>query len=165
MDIKKGDILFVYGNDIISDLIEDITHGCSHGAICIGDGKIIEAMGFKDVGYNNLSAYSSYRIYRLPNTEENINTGVQWLLQQFGRSYDYYDILVLCVRCLFKLKLPWKEGKRLICSRLVRDYIAQTKLNIPDVNMTPQDVQDWVIANGGVLIADTVTKTTGGQTS
>jgi hypothetical protein len=162
MDIRQGDILFVYGEGLLDEAIEDITHGPSHCVVISSDNnqKVIEAQSFRQVGYQDLSFYlsSNIRIYRLPNTQANIDLGMQWLIRQLGRPYDYYDIFILFVRCMFKLKLPWKEGKRILCSRLVRDFIFQSKLNIPDENMTPKDVEDWVIANGGVLVVDTVNK-------
>lgn len=160
--IKNGDILFSYGKGFVQDLIEEITHGSCHTCVIVDDtsgtvNKVIEAQGFKNVGYADLSQYlDSCKIYRLPNTTQNINLGISWLFTQFGRGYDYWDIFVLFIRCALKLKLPWREGKEILCSRLTRDYIFQSKLNIPDSNMTPKDVEDWVIASGGVLIVDTV---------
>jgi hypothetical protein len=158
MEINKGDILFSFSDAFIQDLIEDITKGASHVAVCCGNGKVIEAQALREVGYSDLSIYlSNYKIYRLPNSQENIENGIQWLLKQFGRPYSYWSIFVLFVRCVFRFKLPWKEGWGIICSRLVRDFLFQSKLNnIPDIIMTPRDVEDWIISNGGILVDESL---------
>lgn len=156
--IKTGDILFSFGKGIVGELIEDITSGPSHTCVISEDTtKVIEAQYRKVVGYCDISFYSSnIKIYRLPNTDENIDCGIKWLHQQFGRKYDDINIFILLLRCIFKLKIPWHEIKKFICSGLTRGFIFNSKLNIPDTDMTPKDVEDWVIANGGVLIVDTV---------
>lgn len=163
MKILTGDILFSFGTDFIADLIEDLTHeGASHVCVVSDDiTKVIEAQGFRKVGYCDISYYASnIKIYRLPNTEKNINRGIRWLKLQIGKLYDYWSIAVLFVKLIFKLQLPWKDGKRFICSRLVRGYVYNSGfINIPDTVETPKDVEDWVIANGGVLIFDDVSKT------
>ncbi len=158
MKLYKGDILFSYGTGFIQRIIEDVTHGASHCAVlCDEKGNIIEADFMRNVGFSDISQYSTnIRIYRLPNSNKNIDLGLAWLFSQFGRSYDYIDILILYIRCIFKFKIPWKEGKAILCSRLVRDFLFESKLSIPDENMTPRDVEDWVIANGGKLMIDTV---------
>jgi hypothetical protein len=159
-NIKKGDILFAYGNSFISDLIEDLTHeGASHVCVATDSTHVIEAQGGRKVGYQNLSFYSTnIKVYRLPIPTYNMSLGQSWLVEQIGKPYDYWDIVVLSFWLLFKFKIPWKEYGAFICSSLTRNYIFQCKLNIPDLNMTPRDVEDWIIANGGVLLVDNVGK-------
>jgi len=160
MELKQGDILFSYGTSFVAEIIEDITKGSSHCAILSDSkGNIIESQGGRKVGYSDISRYSTnIRIYRLPISSFDMISGFTWLFQQQGKWYDYYDILVLTVWLLFKFKIPWKEYGSFICSRLVRDYLFNCKCNIPNTNMTPKDVEDWVIANGGVLIIDSVSR-------
>ena len=159
MEFKKGDILLSFSSGFIQRVIESVTKGASHCAVlCDEKGNTIEADGMRNVGFSDISQYSTrIKVYRLSNSGANIDLGITWLLSQFGRPYDYWDIFILFIRCVFKLKLPWKEGKAIICSRLTRDFLFESKLNIPDDNMTPRDVEDWIIANGGELIVDTVT--------
>lgn len=154
MNAQKGDILFDYGQGFVNNTIEILTKGASHTCVIVDDSRVIEAQGFREVDYCSLAYYDSsrYRIYRLPNSQDNIDAGIQWLTQQLGRHYDYWDIFVLLIKCLFQITLPWKEGKRIICSRLVRDFLFQSKWDIPDTNMRPKDVEDWIISNGGVCI-------------
>lgn len=159
---KKGDILFSYGTGFIQDLIEDFTHeGASHCAVISDDTtKVIESQGFRKVGYADLSFYSTNtKIYRIPNNGLNIDRGIRWLKMQFGKPYDYWSIFVISLKLIFKLKLPFKDGKEYICSRLSRGYFYNSGFtNIPDTVETPKDLEDWVIANGGVLIVDNVGK-------
>lgn len=152
LNIKPGDILFIWGNDFISDLIEDLTRGPSHTAICIGNGKLIEAQGFTRVRTNNFSFYSGgkYQIVRL-NLPNQIK-GLEWLNKQIGRLYDYWDIFVLAIRYLFGFKIPWHEGHRLICSRLSRDFLFACGLNIADENMSPEDLYIWTTNNDGKVV-------------
>jgi hypothetical protein len=158
---KKGDILFSYGKSFIADLIEDFTNeGASHCAVISDDiTKVIESQGFRRIGYCDISYYASnIKIYRLPNSQRKIDMGIRWLKMQIGKLYDYWSIFVICVKLIFKLQLPFKDGKKFICSRLARGYVLNSGFDIPDTVETPRDLEDWIVTNGGVLIFDDVSK-------
>ncbi|GIM45242.1 hypothetical protein DNHGIG_07910 [Collibacillus ludicampi] len=150
MDLIAGDIVFVRGHDPVSRIIEDVTHGpYSHVAIYVWGDRVIEAQGFRTVGFQRLSHYEGrYDAYRVNMTDEQVNNGLRWLLKQQGRRYDYWDLVVLFLKCAFNLKIPWREGKRIICSRLGRDFLFHCGMDIPDENMTPEDLFEWVQRHG-----------------
>lgn len=154
MDLKKGDIIFVYGSSLIDKAIEFITRSkYNHIAIYIGEGKVMEAQGFRTVGTQDINLYNGvYDAYRIPLTNEQIEQGLNWLIKQEGREYDYWDIFVLLLRCTIKFRIPWHEGKRILCSRLGRDFVSNCNIKIPNKNMTPEDFFEWVINNFGYKV-------------
>lgn len=154
-DLKPGDLIFVYGTDWISRCIEYFTKSkYSHVAIYIGNEMVFEAQGFRKTGTRSLSYYAGeYDVFRLPMTNEQLQSGLEWLSNEKGIEYDYWDIFVLLMRCAFNLQIPWHECHRLICSRLMRDFLFHCNLPIPDENMTPEDIYEWVIQNYGFPVA------------
>lgn len=145
MELNIGDLIFVHGKDFISEAIETITHSSfSHVAIYIGNGKVIEAQGGRTVGTQSLDYYNGeYTVCPLDLTGEQLTKSLPWLLAQRGRPYDYWDIFILFLRCVFWLKVPWREGKAVICSILARDWCKQNNLPIPDIDMSPGDLHIW----------------------
>jgi uncharacterized protein YycO len=147
--MKLGSLIFVHGTDFISREIEEVTKSkYSHVCIYVGNGKVIEAQGFRTVGYQDLSFYNGmYDVFPVSMSKFDYAKGYSWLKRQLGRKYDYWDILVLWLRCKFKLHIPWHEGKRIICSRLARDFLFKCGFDIPDENMTPEDLYEWCVKN------------------
>lgn len=154
-DLKPGDLIFVHGTDWISQCIERFTKSkYSHVAIYIGDGQVMEAQGNRTVGTRSLSYYVGlYDVFRVPLTHEQLEAGLAWLNNEKGIEYDYWDIFVLFMRCVFNLQIPWHECHRLLCSRLMRDFLFYCNLPIPDANMTPEEVFEWVIQHYGFQVA------------
>jgi cell wall-associated NlpC family hydrolase len=146
--MRPGDLIFVEGRGLVATLIKWVTKSkYSHVAVYVGDGKVIEAQGFRRVGFQALSFYSGqYDIQPLPRsvTHEGLCAGMHWLLLQRGRPYSYWDDFVILLRCLFGINLPWHEGVSIICSRLARDFCFQCGLPVPDENMSPEDLWEWI---------------------
>lgn len=151
MELQLGDLVFVWGSGFVQKEIEVLTHGPSHVAIYIGNGRLIETQGFSTVRIVDLAYYDTwtYKVVRfeLPSYEK----GLAWLNLQLGRKYDWWDIFTLFVICVFHVKLPWHEGKRIICSRLARDFLFWCSLPIPDENMSPSNLLMWSLLNGGKI--------------
>jgi hypothetical protein len=147
--MNPGDLLFIHDTNFIAREIEEVTHSkYSHVCIYVGNDKVVEAQGLRRVGYAPLSKYSDkYDVIPLNLNKFDFVKGYLWLKLQFGRKYDYWDIIVLWLRCRFKLHIPWHEGKRIICSRLGRDWVAKCNFPIPDENMSPEDLYEWCKAN------------------
>lgn len=147
--MNPGDLIFVSGTDWISRAIRWVTKSkYSHVAVYVGDGKVIEAQGFRTVGFQDLFFYSGhYDIMTLPRTVDydELRSGIHWLLIQRGRRYSYWSDFVILLRCLFGIKLSWHEGANIICSRLARDFLFHCGLPIPDENMSPEDLYEWVL--------------------
>lgn len=153
MILKPGDLVFVWGTGITSWAIEEITHGPSHVAIYIGNGKLIEAQGFTKVRIIDLSFYDDCITKVIRFEDLAVDKGILWLTnEELGREYDYRDIFILFVQCVFRIKIPWHEGKRVLCSRLARDFLFRCGLLIPDKNMTPRDVLIWSLLNTGKIV-------------
>jgi hypothetical protein len=153
MILKPGDLVFVWGTDFIPRVIEEITHGPSHVAIYIGNGKLVEAQGFTTVRIIDLSYYDSCVTKVIRFEDLAADKGVLWLLdEELGHEYDYWDIFVLFVQCAFCITIPWHEGKRIICSRLARDFLFRCGLPVPDKNMTPKDMLIWSLLNAGKIV-------------
>lgn len=146
--MNPGDLIFVHGTSLVDRIIRWVTKSqYSHVAIYIGDGKIIDAHPFRKVGINLISIYSGdYDIKSLPVTvtHEQLNVGLYWLYLQRGRHYSYWSDFVILLRCLFGIKLSWHEGASIICSRLGRDFLFRCGLPIPDENMSPEDLFEWL---------------------
>jgi hypothetical protein len=144
--MNTGDLIFVSGIDWISRAIRFVTKSkYSHVAIYIGNGKVMEAQGFRKVGFRELSYYSGrYDIVPLPRsvTHEQLCAGMHWLMLQRGRPYSYWSDFVILLRCI-GIRLPWHEGIAIICSRLGRDFLFRCGLKIPDENMSPEDLWEW----------------------
>lgn len=148
--LRPGDLIFCHGSSLVDRIIQFVTRSkYNHAAIYIGNGQVMEAQGFRTVGIQSLSFYAGqYDVYRIPMSNAQLLSGLMWLKHQEGVQYDYWDIFVLFMRCVFRLTIPWHECHRLICSRLGRDFLFQCKIPIPDQNMTPEDLAEWVKLHG-----------------
>lgn len=146
--MNPGDIIFVSGTDWISSVIRWVTRSrYSHVAIYVGEDSVIEAQPFRKVGLESIAAYSGlYEVVQLPTIIDEINRqkGLYWLYAQRGRHYSYWSDFVILIRNLFGLVIPWHEGDDIICSRLARDFLAECGLPIPDEDMSPEDVYEWL---------------------
>lgn len=144
-----GDLIFVRGSGFIARMIEDVTRSkYSHVAIYVGYGQVFEAQGMRTAGYRPLLDYNgSYDVVCTDRTPSEVFKGIAWLKQQKGREYSYWSIFVIAVKKLFGIDIPWHEGREIICSRLARDYVYQLGYPIPDVDMTPEEVYEWMMQN------------------
>ncbi len=125
MEIKSGDLLFVWGSSLMNKGIEFVTHGSSHVAMFINSHTLCEAQGGRGVGESNLSAYTNsgdyLEIWR-DNTlaEEELNKMIQFAKSQYGKKYDYILIPLEFFHYEFGLPLDWyKEHGKYICSTYI----------------------------------------------
>jgi hypothetical protein len=145
--MNPGDLLFVSGTDWIAKLVKWVTKSkYSHVAVYMGNGQSMEAQAFRTVGLEAVSQYTLYDIIPLPPIDpENLAIGLQWLLQQQGRHYSYWSDFVILMRKLFGILIPWHEDDEIMCARLARDFLFQCGLPIPDEDMSPEDLYEWMI--------------------
>lgn len=123
--LKPADLVFVRGTDWISREIEEVTHNTySHVAIATDSWdpakKLIEAQGFRPVGYQRTDAYKGMcDVYRNPLLvdKERICI-VQNAREHLGERYDYPLIAIELIRYTFGITLPWYEYHSVICSTL-----------------------------------------------
>jgi hypothetical protein len=153
LDIKPGDVLFVWGRGIVADLIEDITNGPSHVALFLNENTLIEAQGGRLVGECSLSFYldgkTRCEVWGDPElTDEQRQQMIENASTLYGTPYDYLLIPAEFLHFEIGLKLNWfHEHKHLICSSFV-DSCGQSvgKLWTTIPNPAPVDLM-----RGGVL--------------
>lgn len=127
IEIKPGDMLFVWGKSLIDDAIEWVTQGPSHCALCVDSETLVEAQGGRLIGTASLSGYlSTYdrlEVWRDESlSDEERQRIITYAYSQFGLPYDYLGILMELARFEFHLPInSFHEGKRRICSSFVYD--------------------------------------------
>lgn len=125
MEIKSGDLLFVWGKSLISESIEFVTHGSSHVAMFINNSNICEAQGGRVIGESNLSSYTNEHTYLEiwrdnTLTEEDKTKMVEFAKSQYGKKYDYILIPLELFHYELGLPLDWyDEHGKFICSTYV----------------------------------------------
>lgn len=143
--ILPGDILFVHGEGPISRAIEDVEHNrYSHCAIFATPTRLLEANGFRKVGYQDPHVYAGHAdLYRCDVLSmADRHAIVQTARRYIGDRYDYGLIAVEAIRYWFGWIIPWKEHGRLICSTYVADAYRQNGFDpCPGLeNPTPADL-------------------------
>lgn len=149
--VKPGDVLFVWGNALIDDAIEDITHGPSHVAIFVSEKRIAEAQGGIKVQENDSSFYSSVKteIWTDPSlTDTEREAMVSFAKSLYGMKYDYFLIPLEFFHFEFGEKLGWfREHEHLICSTYVSTIAEKVGKHWAEVkNPAPVD-----LLRGGAL--------------
>lgn len=134
MEIKPGDLILVKSTDLISNLIEDISNSIySHIAGLIEDHLIIEAVGFKRIGYQTLDYYKGradiFTCYNITDKQrENIVNNV---IIKVGGYYDYFLLVWEFIRYSFNLILPYREHPMVrICSTLWAEAYRQAGIEL-----------------------------------
>jgi hypothetical protein len=139
-EILPGDVLFVWGNGPIEELIEWVTHGPSHCALFLDSHTVAEAQWDRTTGTTPLNEYIADKGNRLEVwrddslTDHERNRIIDYAKKHFGIQYDYLAILAELAR--FELNIPmgsFHEGKRRICSSYVNDCaksVGKTWVNI-----------------------------------
>lgn len=147
LDILPGDVLFVWGEGIISDVIELVTHGPSHCAIFLDQTTLAEAQGGRETGTALLKEYQSQKekqleVWHDPTlTDQERQKIVNFAKSQFGIEYDYLAILAELAR--FEINVPitsFREGKRRICSSYINDCGKSVGRNWSNLPYTPAPV-------------------------
>lgn len=121
--MQAGDLIFVRGQDIISDLIRVVDKGqFNHVAIAVNETDILEAQ------YNTKvhiipNPYNDFEVVALNLAEK---SKVEEFAQKYlGEDYDFAEI----VRVWFKIEtgIKWFDKfnttKEVICSELAGDYL------------------------------------------
>lgn len=145
-EIKKGDVLFVWGNGFIEEAIEHVTRGPSHCALFIDNQTLVEAQGGRETGEVSLQDYlgadKKLEVWRDETlTDDERNKMVAYAKYHFGIHYDYLAILAELAH--FELDIPldnFNEGKRRICSSFVNDIAKSVGHNWSNVLHAPAPV-------------------------
>ena len=142
--MKKGDIINVKGTSVMSRLIMLLTRSeYSHSACYVGNRKIIEC-DWGGVQLKILSEKTIYDIYRHVNaTEQQIETAVDWMLEQVGAKYDFMGLLWIGMNRLRLRKKRLGMERKFWCSELIADgyFIAKIplKVNFETFKVCPED--------------------------
>jgi hypothetical protein len=132
--VKPGDLILVKANDLISDVIEDVSNSpYSHTAGLVKDKVIIEAVGFKKIGYQSLDYYKGKAdVYTCDSlTEKQRETILEVVISKVGGQYDYFLLVWEFIRYTFGFVLPYKEGKMIrICSTLWADAYRKAGVDL-----------------------------------
>ncbi|SPF52853.1 conserved hypothetical protein [Candidatus Desulfosporosinus infrequens] len=134
VEIKLGDLIFEKGTDFISDAIEDISRSAySHTAGLVKEHELIEANGFKKIGYQALDYYAGrIDVYTCNDlTDEQRKAIVDYVIKEVGGHYDYVLFAWEFIRYMFHCMLPYQEGKTVrICSTLWADAYRQVGMDL-----------------------------------
>lgn len=166
MNIKRGDIVFVMNQSIVSKTIRIVTTGrinqivpshiaivenATHGSIAL-----LEA-NFGGVRRLNLNpAYTKYKLWigRMKDPRD-IEKGLEWAQDVLGLKYDYTAIIGLWTRSFFRIlgkkayhKIRFVRNfldskQRFFCSEYVSKYGIMTGEELwphPDSETTPYDL-------------------------
>jgi hypothetical protein len=145
-EILPGDILFIWGNGLIEETIEWVTHGPSHCALFLDAETVAEAQAGRESGTALLADYIASGKRLEVWTDESLTDRerkriVAYAKSHFGIEYDYLAILAELAR--FELHIPissFHEGKRRICSSYVNDCAKSVDKNWASVPYTPTPI-------------------------
>lgn len=140
--LQVGDLIFVRGEDIISDVINWAEHGkYSHVAIYVGDGQVIEAQGGRRISLAPLSNYRKYDVGKVDMTDQQREDLIKYAMTQRGLPYDWLLIFIIAVRLLFRINIPYIERSARICATFARDCFEHVSITLTDiVNCTPEEL-------------------------
>lgn len=149
--IKKGDILFVWGKSLVEELITDISHGASHCALFVDENTVCEAQFGRVVGEANLQDYiddkNTVRLEVWTDdslTDEQREDMIAYAKTMYGQHYDVKLIPLELIHFLTRNNLEWyREGNEKICSTLVysaglkegRDWSMYVNPSPPELNI------------------------------
>lgn len=112
-EIQTGDILFVRGKGIISDLVRFFDNGeFSHVAMAVTNCSIIEAQYFTKSRITSVY-FDDYEIVRLNLSEKQRQEVINISPSLVGKWYDYIQILS------YILKGNFNNPNHLICSEII----------------------------------------------
>ena len=120
--MKRGDIIFVRGDSIISKIINKVDKGeFSHVAIALSDTTILEAQRFTEsrIVKNYLE---NYDIIDLGLDEIQREKAIDAALDLIGYDYDYSQIVSTFFNNVFKIARRNNRSKY-ICSELAVDFL------------------------------------------
>ncbi|MEH7117223.1 YiiX/YebB-like N1pC/P60 family cysteine hydrolase [Neobacillus vireti] len=135
MGIEAGNLIFVRGRSVISDLIRHFDEGeFSHVCIALSDTHIIEAE------WNTKSVitpfhYKDYEVIDLKLTEDQKDKLIKKAIQLTGRYYDFPQLL----NYVFK-EDKWGSPKNLICSEMAYLLLKEVGIDVGNSNITPNQL-------------------------
>ncbi|EMR07305.1 hypothetical protein C772_00954 [Bhargavaea cecembensis DSE10] len=158
MRMRRGDVVFVQGKGIISQIIRYFDEGkFSHCAIVASHDEVIEA------DYNTRVALRRFREDKY-NIIEVIDLGLTWdqrssvyesAMGHIGKRYDYVQLLWYMIRKVFRFEghNRLNNPKHMICSELV--FIVLDEIGVLDdleirerffrgIDLTPNELYDLV---------------------
>jgi hypothetical protein len=146
MDIKPGDILFVWGTSFVDRGIELVTHGPSHVAMFVNENTVCEAQGGRTVGETALSFYDSdtIEVWRdMTLTDDDRQSMLTFAKQLYGTPYDYALLPLAGLSAEFGISDAWyHENGRFICSTFVANVAEHVGRHwARGVNPVPVDLQ------------------------
>ncbi len=137
--LKKGDIILVEGNKLISRVIMAVTHSTwSHCALYVGDGKIIDPLPSTGTVINAVDVLQdlNIRVCRpFGLTDDKLSRVCEFALSHVGRRYDHLNISKILIH-LFKTEKDSSEflgdisGASEVCSGLIAEAYNQVGFSI-----------------------------------
>jgi hypothetical protein len=160
-NLKTGDLFFSSGSYFFSGIIQGLTKSTwSHVAVIykneeLGRVLVLEAEPLIGIRMIPLSKYlKNYKdnnkpykgqivLARLkePIPSEHLNKGISFGLDELARPYDNFEIFRIMIRILFRVSRR-ERNRNYICSELVRDILAKSKVNMPykDTYISPDNI-------------------------
>lgn len=143
--LKPADLILVRGSGWISHAIEDVEHSpYSHVAGLVKTNELIEAQGFRPIGYQGLDTYKGCAdVYRCDEaTDEQRKAIVEYVTKEVGGHYSYLLLAWEFVRYETGILLPYNPGPNRICSYLWADAYRKNGLDLwPGLHFpSPADV-------------------------
>lgn len=112
--MKTGDIVFVRGKTIVSDLVRLFDEGeFSHVCLMVSDTHCIEAEWNTRVRITPM-LYKDYEVVRPREVDPHL---VQHAIQLCGMWYDFKTILGIVLR------KPWNNERAFICSEIITTLV------------------------------------------
>jgi hypothetical protein len=120
--MKAGDILFVRGEGIVSNLVRMFDKGeFSHTAIALSNDHILEAQYYTRSRITKIY-FDDYEIVDLGLTDEQRNESLKIAIDLTGEGYDYLQILG------YLIKEKFNNPNNFICSEIVVKFLFQLGL-------------------------------------
>lgn len=146
--MKKGDIVLIKGQNLISRVIGEIEDSkYTHSAGIVKENQIIEAQAFKKTSYQPLSIYKGYTdIFTCDIlTDEQRVKIVKYVEEEVGSHYDLILLFLEFIRYAFHIMLPYKKVfDSHICSTLWSDAYKSVGIDLcPNIKYpSPKDLSE-----------------------
>lgn len=136
-------ILLFRGRGIISTLIRWQTRGqCSHAALLMPDGRIIESWQGDGVRVKTLSDWDGIDRYDVPGmSAAQWDDAIAFAMAEVGRGYDYWAV----IRFISRQRMP--DNQRWFCSELVFAAMAHAGARLFE------RIEPWAVSPGLIAIS------------
>lgn len=146
-----GDVIFVKGTGLVSRMIRFVTGGeWSHCAIFLDDNTLLETewstkcriINIEDTDYLE----KEHEVISIPLTQEQKELLQVVTYMTLGKKYDFWLILKLLIKCLFRTKIKKNSYETLVCSELVGYVLLSLGIFTYDevhiANTSPSELYD-----------------------